>query len=138
MRLFLDTNVLVSAFATRGLSADLFELVLVEHELLTGRRVLQELERVLRIKLKLAPARCKEIADFLRNEAAAVMDEIAPTDARVDEDDRRVLGEALAANADLFVTGDAALIALGTVGGMRIVTPRQLWELLRSDESPGR
>lgn len=32
MRVFLDTNVLVSAFATRGLSADVFRLVLAEHE----------------------------------------------------------------------------------------------------------
>ncbi len=36
MKVFLDTNVLVSAFTTRGLSADLFRLVVAEHELLTG------------------------------------------------------------------------------------------------------
>ena len=53
MRVFLDTNVLVSAFATRGLSADLFEMVLLEHELVTGKRVLQELQKALRTKIKL-------------------------------------------------------------------------------------
>jgi hypothetical protein len=31
---FLDANVLVSAFATRGLSAELLELVLLEHRLI--------------------------------------------------------------------------------------------------------
>jgi hypothetical protein len=34
LRVFLDTNVLVSAFATRGLCADLLELVLLQHELI--------------------------------------------------------------------------------------------------------
>ena len=32
MRVFLDTNVQVSAFATRGLCADVLRLVLAEHE----------------------------------------------------------------------------------------------------------
>lgn len=47
MRVFLDTNVLVSAFASRGLCADLFELVLVEHDLVLGRTVLRELNKAL-------------------------------------------------------------------------------------------
>jgi hypothetical protein len=37
---FLDTNVLVSAFASRGLCADLFETVLLEHDFLVGRNVI--------------------------------------------------------------------------------------------------
>jgi putative PIN family toxin of toxin-antitoxin system len=138
VRVFLDTNVLVSAFATRGLSADLFELVLVEHELLTGRRVLQELQRALRAKLRLPPARCSEVAEFVASEAAMVVEDAEPLRMGVDEDDRWVLGEAAAARADVFVTGDAALVGLETVMSIRIVTPRQLWELLRSDEQGGR
>ncbi len=44
MRVFLDTNVLVSAFAARGICADLLELVLLEHDLIIGRHVLGELD----------------------------------------------------------------------------------------------
>ena len=140
MRVFLDTNVLVSAFAARGLSADLFELVAVEHALVTGGRVLQELEKALRTKLKLPPSRCAEVIQFVANEAAALIKETLaiPADADVDLEDRLVLGEALAGKADVFVTGDAALVELKSVMSMRIVTPRQLWELLRSDEQGGR
>lgn len=47
MRVFLDTNVLVSAFTTRGLCADLLRLVLAGHEPLSGEIILQELRRVL-------------------------------------------------------------------------------------------
>tara|TARA_Y100000590_G_C15710915_1_gene1010249 strand:+ start:1307 stop:1432 length:126 start_codon:yes stop_codon:yes gene_type:complete len=40
MKVFLDTNVLVSAFATRGLCADVMRVILTEHELLIGEVVL--------------------------------------------------------------------------------------------------
>ncbi len=46
-----------------------------------------------------------------------------------------VLGEALAGHADMFVTGDAALLRLAAVGVLRIVLPRQFWELLRSGDA---
>jgi hypothetical protein len=40
LRVFLDTNVLVAAFATRGLCADLLRVVLVRHELVVADVVL--------------------------------------------------------------------------------------------------
>jgi len=52
MKVFADTNFLVSAFATRGLSVDVFQLVLAEHELMTGEFILTELQRVLRKKIE--------------------------------------------------------------------------------------
>lgn len=53
MRVFIDTNVLVSAFATRGLSADVMTLVLREYELVISGDVLAEFDRVCRTKLRL-------------------------------------------------------------------------------------
>ena len=50
MKVFLDTNVLVSAFMARGLCADLFRYVLAEHEVLTGEVSLVEFRRILRHK----------------------------------------------------------------------------------------
>ena len=51
MRVFLDTNVLASALTARGLCAELFEVVLQSHDLLTSEPVLLELERILPGKL---------------------------------------------------------------------------------------
>jgi putative PIN family toxin of toxin-antitoxin system len=132
VRLFLDTNVLVSAFAVRGLSTDLLDVVLLEHDLVTGRAVLQELEKALRAKIKLPAERCAEIVEYVSSEAVLVAENASPASCNAEEDDRLVLGEALLAGAEAFVTGDAALVALGSVEGMRILTPRQLWDLLRS------
>ena len=53
MRIHFDTNVLVSAFATRGLCADLLYAVLAEHQLIVGEAVLGELVDVLERKIGL-------------------------------------------------------------------------------------
>ena len=54
MRVFLDTNVLVAAFATRGLCADVFRLVLAEHELLVSPALIEEVTRTLTKKIHVA------------------------------------------------------------------------------------
>ena len=132
MRVFLDTNVLVSAFASRGLCADLLELVLLEHDLVVGRNVLNELRKALRDKIKLIAARSSEIVEFVAGEAVAVIEEAEAAVASVDTADARVLGEARAGRVQLFVTGDAALLKLATIEGLAIVSPRQFWEALKA------
>jgi predicted nucleic acid-binding protein len=52
VRIFLDTNVLASAVATRGICADVFQVALAEHQLVVGEKVLTELHRVLQKKFR--------------------------------------------------------------------------------------
>ena len=132
MRIFLDTNVLVSAFASRGLCADLFELVLLDHDLVLGEHVINELGRALRRKLRLPEPIAEEIVAFVSGEASQVVSKSQPLDAKVDRGDALVLGQALSARADVIVTGDAALLKLGAVQGTKIVSPRGLWDMLRT------
>jgi putative PIN family toxin of toxin-antitoxin system len=132
VRVFLDTNVLVSAFASRGLCAEVLELVLQDHDLILGRNVLRELDKALRQKVKLSATRSAEIVDFIGNEATQVVDGAQPAMASVDAADALVLGEALAGKAGAFVTGDAALLRLTAVGALAIVSPRRFWEILRA------
>ena len=132
MRVFLDTNVLVSAFASRGLCAEVLELVLLDHDLILGRNVLRELDKALREKVKVPVVRSAEIVDFVAGEATRIVDEAEPAIVNVDPADALVLGEALAGQAEAFVTGDAALLQLAAVGALKIVSPRQFWEVLRA------
>ncbi len=134
MRVFLDANVLVGAFASRGLCADLLEVVLLEHDLVLGHNVVRELSKALRQKLKLPPARAAEIVEFVSGEAAQLVEESESSAARVDPDDALVLGEAIAARAEVFVTGDATLLKLGAVERLAIAAPRRFWEMLHTDE----
>jgi predicted nucleic acid-binding protein len=47
-----------------------------------------------------------------------------------DPDDEPIVASALAGKAQVFVTGDKALLELGSVEDLPIVSPRQFWEML--------
>ena len=66
MKVFLDTNVLVSSFITRGLCADIFRIILSEHDLLLCTYVLTELEDVLKKKIDLPDKQITSILQYLR------------------------------------------------------------------------
>ena len=51
MRVFLDTNVLVSAVATRGLCADVFREILSSHQLVVSAPLISELNKILHSKI---------------------------------------------------------------------------------------
>jgi len=131
LRVFLDTNVLVSAFAARGLCADLFEIVLLEHDLILADSVLRELSRALQQKVKLPMRDCAAILAFLTDEAAKIVKSSRPASAPVDEDDAIVLGDAIGGQANVFVTGDAKVLTLRHHEGLDIVSPRAFWEMLK-------
>lgn len=131
MRVFLDTNVLVSAIATRGICADLLLSVVAEHDLIVGEVVLAELRRVLATKFRLPVERIDEVEAFLRTyEVVARPQDMDPVVVR-DPADRWVLANARTATADILVTGDADLLAVAATAGLRIVTPREFWTELR-------
>lgn len=129
MKIGLDTNVLVSAVATRGLCADLLQLILLEHDLVIGETVLSELRRVLRRKLRVPDATIDAFEAFLRRQAAIVVGDRAAI-AKLDRADATVLGEAVAGSVDVLVTGDSDLLDLASAP-VKVISPRGLWEQLR-------
>jgi putative PIN family toxin of toxin-antitoxin system len=131
VKVFLDTNVLISALTTRGLCAELFEGVIGEHELLICEQVLQELQRVLREKFRLPEPVIGRYLGLLRAEGRIVETADIPTIKIKDPDDIPILACAIAVNADAFVTGDKELLALGKVGNMPVIDPRGFWGLLK-------
>ena len=124
----MDTNVLASAFATRGLCSDVFRIVLAEHQLVTSLLVLEELERTLRQKFKVRERLIRQTLDFLEQDAVlAAAAQGFPVDVS-DESDAQILSSALAADAEIFITGDKELLALQKLQRLRILSPRQFWE----------
>jgi len=51
-----------------------------------------------------------------------------------DKNDVLILSTALNANTELFVTGDKELLELGKIRTTRIVSPRQFWEKLKTQQ----
>jgi putative PIN family toxin of toxin-antitoxin system len=133
VRIFPDTNVLISAFSTRGLCAELYEEILARHELVCGEVVLTEFRRILSTKLKVPEARVDEVLRALRrNPVYPEPPETAAYQIR-DPDDGWVLATAISSRADILVTGDRDLLAAREeVAELRIMPPRELWETLRA------
>ena len=132
MKVFLDTNVLASAAATRGLCADVLREVLSFHELIVSEAVLKELAKVLKDKLKVPSFLITDFLDFLTHDALVAEPGGRPILELKDKDDIVIVAAALSARADLFVTGDKELLALGKVKNLTIITPRAFWERIKA------
>jgi len=132
VKVFLDTNVLVSAYMARGLCADLLRHILAEHELLTGEVNLAELRRVLAERFHAPPALVAAVDAELRDNT------IIPRPGRPsplpirDPDDRWVLASAVDGQADMLVTGDKDLLTVADTSPIPIVDPRGCWDRLRA------
>jgi putative PIN family toxin of toxin-antitoxin system len=128
---FLDTNVLVSAFATRGLCADVFRHILAEHELITGEVVIVELRRVLRDRIKIPTHMITAIEQLLRDQTVVPKPPEPHSLPIRDAEDRWVLASAVAGGADVLVTGDSDLLDMASKTPIKIVDPRGFWEMIR-------
>ncbi|MBI4230900.1 MAG: putative toxin-antitoxin system toxin component, PIN family [Planctomycetes bacterium] len=131
MRVVLDANVLIAAFATRGLCHDVLETALARHEAVTSEPILEEVCGKLRGKIRVPAPIVGEIRSFLLENLEQVEPLPVEPSACRDPGDLAVLGTAAAAHADAIVTGDKDLLVLGSFGTCRIVTPRQFWEAAR-------
>ena len=129
MKIFLDTNVLAAALATRGLCAELFEVVLQSHELLISNSIIKELERILPEKWGQSESVTNGFIALLDEEAILVSENrLSPL--LPDPDDEPHIAAALSAKSDVFVTGNKMLSNLQSIEGMPIISPRGLWEML--------
>jgi predicted nucleic acid-binding protein len=131
MSVFLDTNVLVSAFTARGLCADLFRYLLAEHDIMTGEENLIELQRVLAERFQAADAQLAGVAGQLRDQVVVQQSAEPAGVGRYHRDGARVVASAVAGAAILLVTGDEDLLAIADRAPLPIVTPRAAWERLR-------
>lgn len=132
MRVFLDTNILVSAAATRGLCADVLRQVLASHELLTSLEVLSELRRVLRTKFAVDQDLIDDFIWLMRQDTLLARPGQLPSVEIQDQDDLPILSAAISAGADVFVTGDKEILDVGQIGELAILSPRQFWEKLKA------
>jgi putative PIN family toxin of toxin-antitoxin system len=132
MRVFLDTNVIVGAVATRGLCADVFREVLAHHDLVISKDLLKEIERVLLGKLGVPAEIVSDVVAMLR-ESSILSEPARAVDLPInDPEDKALVSAALEAKAALFVTGDRELLSVPAVGSLDIVSPRTFWERSKS------
>jgi putative PIN family toxin of toxin-antitoxin system len=131
MKLLLDTNVLVSAFLWQGVPGRLIELgIEQEIQLVTSRVLLDELADVLpRKKLAkkvaatgLTPTQI--VLNYRRLAQLVTTRKLSQAVSR-DADDDHVIACAIAAQADLIVSGDEHLLSLKIHQNIPILTPAE-------------
>lgn len=132
MRIFLDTNVLASAAATRGLCGDVLREVFASHELVISEYLIEELERTLRNKFKLPSDIIEEYILLLHQDTIDAVAAAPPPVQLKDKSDIPILGAALQAKSDVLVTGDSELQNIGRIEELLILSPRGFWEYLRA------
>lgn len=125
MKVFLDTNVWLSATIFPGLCAELVFVCAQHDEILSSALVRSEAHEVLQRKF---PLRSEALALF--DMAWGEVTRVSDIDEPASDNDARLVAAAEAAGADLFVTGDKRVLEWRGVGSMRIVSPREAWGVL--------
>jgi predicted nucleic acid-binding protein len=125
VKVFLDTNVWLSATVFAGLC----EAILTEcHQrdwLLTTQLVQAEAHEVLERKFPQLP-QSRALFDDIWAEAKCVPD----VDEPADDNDVRLVRAASLAGAGVFVTGDKRVLTWGRESDTQILSPRDAWVLL--------
>jgi len=126
VRAVFDTNIFVSAFVFPGGRAE--EAVMKasqgDVELVISKPVIRETLDVLARKFDRTPEELARVAVFLSElgEVVAPRTKLTVLD---DEPDNRILECAVAGSVDVIVTGDQAMLDLGSYEGIRIMTLRE-------------
>jgi putative PIN family toxin of toxin-antitoxin system len=138
LRVIADRNVYVSALHVGGVADEVLAGARAgQFQLFISLPILQELERVLVGKLTWAPGRAKEAISAIRKLAPLVIPTEPVAAIPNDDPDNRILECALRAEAQVIVTGDRLLQALGSFRGITVVSPRQFLDALAPGSPQG-
>ncbi|MEE8324287.1 MAG: putative toxin-antitoxin system toxin component, PIN family [Candidatus Humimicrobiaceae bacterium] len=130
MKVFFDTNVIISAFITHGHASEVFEHCLSIHKCYTSDQVLAELEKNLRKKFGYSDSETKKVMDFTKENLVIIKNYKKNTvSICMDPDDDNILIAAVSIGADCIMTGDKDLKVLKNYKGINIISPKSFWEL---------
>jgi putative PIN family toxin of toxin-antitoxin system len=143
IRAVLDTNVLASGivkYATaEGTPARLLHLWQAKRfDLVVSAHILTELGSTLAepyFRQRLTPEEIEEAVGPLRDEAILTTLTRQVSGIAAHPEDDLVLATAVSAGVDYLVTGDKPLQRLGTLEGVRIVSPREFLDLLQESSN---
>jgi putative PIN family toxin of toxin-antitoxin system len=129
VRVLFDTNVLFAAFTAKGFCEEVVDEAAGVCQLVWSAALRAELEGVLKRKTKLGPGALAALTGY-----AQLCEFVNPADLPGpvcrDPDDDVVLATALSGLAEYLVTGDDDLLSLKDYHGVRILSPREFWEML--------
>jgi len=128
LRIFFDTNVLISAFISHGTCNEVFNHCLTKHTIYISRWVLREFQEKLLNKFGFSKSEVNQAGNFLKRNSAIITH--APLSSRVccDPDDDNILAAISTENVNCLVTGDDDLLKLKKFQKIPIVKPSDFWK----------
>lgn len=127
MRIVLDTNVLIAAYATRGHCYEVLEHCVRNHVVISSEVLLEELGAKLTRKLRFSRESADELLTILRSRIEIVDPPPLDPPACRDPDDDWVIATAVVGSCDCIITGDKDLLVLRTYKTIAIVPPAEFW-----------
>ena len=128
MRVVIDANVLIAAYAARGLCEAILELCISNDDIYLTNEILADVREKLIRKIKMPAAQADDVIEFLKNNAIVVQAAPIPQSTCRDPDDENILGAAATARADYIVSGDEDLLVIKQYLGTIILNPRGYWD----------
>lgn len=127
MRIVFDTNVLIAAFISHGVCADLFEHCIRYHEIVASEFIFAELFTKLTTKFKIPVPEVKKVVQLLRSRIPVVVPSNLGRRVCSDPKDDPILGTAIQRDCQCIITGDKDFLALKKYKGIKIISPRDFW-----------
>ncbi len=128
MRIVLDTNILIAAFVSHGVCADLLEHCVHYHEMITSEFIFTEFSNNLTTKFKIPASEANKAVQLLRSRVTVVVPSELGRKVCRDPKDDPILGTAIQGNCQCIITGDKDLLTLKKYRGINIISPRDFWK----------
>ena len=111
-----------------------FEVCLSGHTVILSEHILSEMRRALDealMKIKLPSDTVEAIIGYLKDTAEIVVPETLDSSICRDKSDIAIIGTAVRGNAGFIISGDEDLLSLKKYRGIKIVNPREYWNILK-------
>jgi putative PIN family toxin of toxin-antitoxin system len=128
MKIVLDTNVIISAFLTQGLSYRVLDISMDKHQLFISQWILDELYNSLVTKFSITSEDILRVKNFMSNIFIQANPKGEKPNICRDSDDDNILWLASWIKADLIISGDKDLLDLNKYKNTLIISPRTFME----------
>jgi putative PIN family toxin of toxin-antitoxin system len=112
MKIVLDTNVILSAFITQGLSSRVLDICIHYHQLYISQFIINEIIEKLESKFKVEKTKIKRVKDFINNSFIQIIPISELPKVCRDKDDNNILHLADFIKSAIIITGDKDLLEL--------------------------
>jgi len=128
MKIVFDTNVILSALITQGLSSRVLDICIDYHQLYISTFIINEIIDKLENKFLIENIKIKRVKSFIDNSFIKITPTSEIPKICRDKDDNNILQLADFVKSDVIITGDKDLLEIFRFNKIDIITPRQFME----------